>query len=97
MQTFKAYFTHKMQAQSFRKLYAQECHVCAKTIRIFEIMADRGLTLEQTARKMNTTPARLAELYAADYCDPDLVVRLCLLLDEPPPKACPRRDQNRKG
>ena len=91
MKTFRQYFDQKMRKRTFKALYNQECHVCAKTIQILDMMESRGLALEQVARELDLNPNCLKDLYHADYCDPHLVVRLCRLLGESPPDTCPRR------
>jgi hypothetical protein len=91
MQLFKKYFNDKLKDPSFKELFAQECHVCRNTLRIFNKMSNEDVSIEEMAVLLQVDPQPLQQLLDADYCDPYLVVRLCLELDLPHPGECPRR------
>ena len=91
MQHFKHYLKDKLDDPSFRELFDRECHVCCNTLGIFQKMNREKLSIEKMAAILDTDPRSLQLLQDADYCDPELVVRLCRKLDLPPPEDCPRR------
>ena len=95
MQHFKHYFKMKLEDPSFRESFELECHVCRNTIGIFQRMAEKKISIEEMAMILKVGPKSLCELRDADYCDPDLVVRLCHKLDLSPPEACPRKNRRR--
>ena len=71
-------------------LFRTECHVCKYTVKIFEMLEDHGPGLDELARSLGVGKQALLDLKAADYCDPELVIRLCRYLDLPTPPDCPR-------
>ena len=89
MQHFRQYFKDKLNNLSFRELYEKECHVCRNTLRIFEKMTGENLSIEKMAAVLGADFRSLQLLQDADYCDPELVVRLCRELDLPVPESCP--------
>jgi hypothetical protein len=91
LKKFRLYFHDKMTDAPFREFYERECHVCPNTLRIFEKMDRDHLSIEEVASFLQTDPQCLQKLLDADYCDPDLVVRLCRQLELPVPCNCPRR------
>ena len=91
MQRFDRYFQSKMNDPAFAALYDKECHVCAKTIQIFAQMEKDDIALAGLAESMGVAVDRLKELRDAEYCDPELVVRLCRYLGLAVPERCPRR------
>ena len=91
MQNFKQYFKDKLKDPAFKELYDRECHVCRNTLRIFHKMDRENLSIEDIAAALGAEPRSLQLLHDADYCDPELVVRLCRELDLPLPQECPRR------
>lgn len=95
MQHFKHYFKRKLEDPSFRESFEQQCHVCRNTIRIFQRMIEKKISIEEMAMILKVGPKSLQNLRDADYCDPDLVVRLCRELELSPPEACPRGDRRR--
>jgi predicted DCC family thiol-disulfide oxidoreductase YuxK len=76
---------------SFREFFEKECHVCSNTVRIFEKMDRDRLSIEAVASLLQVDPQSLQKLMDADYCDPELVIRLCRQLDLPIPQDCPRK------
>lgn len=91
MQYFKHFLNDKLSDPSFRELFDRECHVCRNTLRIFQKMSREKCSMEKMAATLNVDPHSLQLLQDADYCDPDLVVRLCRELDLPLPQGCPRK------
>jgi predicted DCC family thiol-disulfide oxidoreductase YuxK len=80
-----------MSDASFREFFEKECHVCSNTVRIFEKMDRDRLSIETVASILQVDPQSLQKLMDADYCDPELVIRLCRQLDLPIPQDCPRK------
>ena len=91
MKKFQNYFHEKIRNASFREFYEKECHVCPNTLRIFEKIDREHLSIEEAASLLQTNPQSLQKLQDADYCDPELVVRLCRQLGLPLPQNCPRK------
>ena len=91
MRKFRPYFHEKMEDASFREFFERECHVCSNTLMIFEKMDRDNLSIEDAALLLRTDSPSLQKLRDADYCDPDLVVRLCRQLELPLPLHCPRK------
>jgi len=91
LRKFRPYFHEKMRDASFRDFFEKECHICSNTLRIFEKMERDGLSIEEMASLLQTDPLSLQKLRDADYCNPELVLRLCRQLDLPLPQDCPRK------
>ena len=91
MQHFKHFLKDKLRDPSFRDLFDRECHVCRNTLRIFQKMSREKCSMEKMAATLDVDTQSLQLLRDADYCDPDIVVRLCRELDLPLPEECPRR------
>jgi hypothetical protein len=91
LKKFRPYFREKMRDASFRQFFERECHVCSYTLMIFEKMDREHLSIEDVASLLRTEPQSLQKLRDADYCDPELVVRLCRQLELPLPRDCPRK------
>jgi len=91
LKKFRPYFREKMKDASFREFFEKECHVCSNTLMIFEKMDRANLSIEDVASVLRTDPQSLQELRDADYCDPELVIRLCRQLELPLPRDCPRK------
>jgi hypothetical protein len=83
-----------MNDASFREFFEKECHVCANTVSIFEKMDRDRLSIETVASLLQADPQSLQKLRDADYCDPELVVRLCRQLELPIPQDCPRKSND---
>ena len=90
MRTFKNLFDQKVTKGPLTDLFRTECHVCRYTVKIFEKLEDQGPGLDELARTLGVGKQALLDLRAADYCDPELVVRLCRFLELPTPPDCPR-------
>jgi hypothetical protein len=80
-----------MTDASFRELFIRECHVCSNTLLIFEKMDRDHLSIEEVASLLGMDPQELQRLRDADYCDRELVIRLCKQLALPLPMNCPRK------
>lgn len=93
---FKPYFSDKIKDPSFRELFERECHVCRNTVIIFQTMSREEVSIEQMAVRLGIDPQPLWQLRDADYCDPELVVRLCRELGLPVPENCPRSTRRRE-
>jgi hypothetical protein len=91
LKRFRLYFQNKMTDAPFRELFERECHVCSNTLRISEKMDRAHLSVEEIASLVKTEPLCIQKLLDADYCDPELVIRLCRQLELPLPRDCPRR------
>lgn len=79
-----------MADKSFKHLYDQECHVCTKTMRIGEKLVERNMPIEFLAEDLAYSVDDIQSLLDAEYCDPQLVQRLCRYLSIDPPSVCPR-------
>jgi hypothetical protein len=90
MRTFKELFRKKMGDPAFAALYAQECHVCRYTVRIFEKIEDQCIELETLASDMKVGTDALQDLKEANRCNPRLVIDLCRHLALEPPGNCPK-------
>jgi hypothetical protein len=84
-----------MSDASFQEFFEKECHICSNTVRIFEQMDRDRLSIETVASLLQADAQALQKLRAADYCDPELVVRLCRQLELPIPQDCPRKSTDR--
>ncbi len=91
MERFDHYFRSKMKDPAFRQRYKQECHVCANTVQIFAKIEHDGTSLTQLSAATGADEKKLKALRDADYCDPEMVIRLCRYLELPIPEQCPRR------
>ena len=92
MQTLKDLKANLFEDRGFRRLYDRECHVCATTMRIFEILHRESIPMEAAAEELGVGLDELVLLFEADYCKPAIVERLCRHLDLPLPTDCPRAD-----
>ena len=92
MRTFKELFDHKVTRGPLADVYRTECHVCRHTIKIFETLEDQGPGLDEMALILGVDKQCLLDLKTADYCDPELVVRLCDRLGLAAPPHCLRRE-----
>jgi hypothetical protein len=90
MQRFDRYFQSKMKDPAFKALYEKECHVCAKTVQIFAKVEQDSIPLADLAEATGAAVDALKALKDADYCDPELVIRLCRHLALSSPEDCPR-------
>lgn len=90
MRHFRHYCRDKLATPEFRELFDEECHVCRFTIRIFEEMDRRGVSVAHTADQLQTNPEEIQRLMDADYCDPRLTIRLCRHFGLPAPNTCSR-------
>lgn len=90
MQTFKSLKTKKLADPSFKRLYDQECHVCRTTLKIVEILTEKGIAVETLTRELGCSTDDIENLMDAEYCDPLLVQRICRHLSIPVTGQCPR-------
>ena len=90
---FRHYFQTKLSDTEFCDLFDRECHVCASTVKIFETMTAQNIGVNDMAPTVASTPEAIQLLMNADYCDPNLVVRLCQTLNLPSPPDCPRMQE----
>jgi hypothetical protein len=95
MQPLEAYRRAKLSRRDFRQLYARECHVCRHTLDLFGRMQAMGLSPAQLASAAGEDPAAVIALLDAEYCDPELMVRLARHLGVAAPPDCPRRTHRR--
>jgi hypothetical protein len=79
-----------MKDAPFQEFFMKECHVCSNTLLIFKKMDRDHLSMEDMASLLGMDPQDLQKLRDADYCDPELVIRLCKQLELPLPRNCPR-------
>lgn len=95
MYRFKDLLAQKLDDEGFRELYERECHVCCTTVRIIAKLHQDGIAPEAIAAELGVEASALHDLESADYCDPELVRRLCRHLGQAVPESCPRAKQPR--
>lgn len=90
MKTFRSLKRRKLADPSFKTLYDKECHVCGTTMKIFEVLTEKGISVETLAKELACSTDDIEKLMDAEYCDPLLVQRMCRYLSIVVPDKCPR-------
>ncbi len=93
MQTLKGLLHQRFGDADFKRFFDRECHVCPVTVAIIARCDEQGLSLTKLAETLGVDEQALQQLADADYCDPELVRRLCRQLEIPAPATCPRRPE----
>lgn len=90
MRTFKDLCEEKLAETGFREFYEAECHICRQTISIVARLHRENRSIEQIANEIGAAADDIQRIVDADFCKPDLVVRLCRQLGLEEPERCPR-------
>ena len=93
MRTFKDFFACRVDRGPLSELYRTECHICARTVKIFEKLEKQDISLNSLAQALAVDIENLSILKEGDCCDPHLVIRLCRHLGLTPPPDCPKLTQ----
>lgn len=97
---FKQIMAEKLKDRDFKKLYDDECHICATTAMLVGMVEDDGHRMAGILEQLNIPIAAWKHLKAADHCDPVMVHKICChlgLTDNSLFEHCPRMNELRKG
>ncbi len=85
---FRTYLHLKCLVPEFREQYDRLCTVCTKTAAIVNKLQDKGIAIEDIARRTGIAVENLMKLESADWCRFDDIKKLCRVLDIEEPKSC---------
>lgn len=77
---FKDIKDKKMADPDFKSFYAEECHICARTLKVIELMESTG-ERDRILKRLNIPADEYEALKQGDHCRPEQVMRLCRHLD----------------
>jgi len=90
VKTFKTFKKRKLDDSEFKCLFDQECNVCHTTMKIFQKMERKNISIEELAGILDVRVQNILELKDADHCDAHLVIRICRHLNLELPISCPK-------
>lgn len=85
---FRTYLDLKYSVPEFKEQYDRLCTVCVKTAAIVHKIENKGISMDEIARRTGIAVEELMKLESADWCRFEDVKKLCRALEIEEPKTC---------
>jgi DNA-binding Xre family transcriptional regulator len=90
---FRMYLERKCSTAEFKEQYDRLCTVCATTTAIVGKMHEKGISMQEMARRTGIAVENLLKLETADWCRFDDLQTLCRALDMEEPPLCVKKQR----